>query len=521
MLGDFQQALQDASNGVSCGFTHGRIHERCVKCMLLLCRFETAEQFIKLRVQYMSVEEFQRPSLEWQGFLDMGNRVMHHMDVISQIEALLNDPQDDPCVMARSCIEMLREMQLLLSQVEARSPWGLRVRVNKVCALLLPRPGEADALLLKAWVREALDEAEELVVDMPHDPRPLYWRARCLFLAGHGEAKGRASLAEAEAKPGGHADSAALRESLDLISKEKEAGNAAFLRRDFKVALAHLNRAIDADKLRLDPELSAVLLCNRSAVLHKLGESSHLVDALRDVTHALSLKPTYAKALLRRGLIYMDQERYQSAALAFDEALQLGQLVPADAPGARSWRARAQRWAKKPPPRNWYALLRVPFDASEEDVRRAYKKAALKWHPDKNPDNYQKAERVFKEIQQAFQVLSDPKQRSAFDGCDDEAGHGKMKASHMPFFGANFGSAAGYTQAQVFLPGGGVPQGTQEAQFGPLAQMRSCSFSDNPGKGGASGRFSGWSYQPQGKGAAVAHPGQTVSSFASKVQGKA
>jgi len=67
-----------------------------------------------------------------------------------------------------------------------------------------------------------------------------------------------------------------------------------------------------------------------------------------------------------------------------------------------------------------YRILGVTRDASDADIKKAYRKEALKWHPDKNPDQKERAERRFKEISQAFKVLSDPDERAHFDRYGDE-----------------------------------------------------------------------------------------------------
>ena len=64
--------------------------------------------------------------------------------------------------------------------------------------------------------------------------------------------------------------------------------------------------------------------------------------------------------------------------------------------------------------KNPYELLGVPRDASEDDVRKAYRRLASEHHPDVNPDD-PAAEERFKEIQQAHEVLSDPKKRKEYD----------------------------------------------------------------------------------------------------------
>jgi len=62
-----------------------------------------------------------------------------------------------------------------------------------------------------------------------------------------------------------------------------------------------------------------------------------------------------------------------------------------------------------------YEVLGVSFDASEDDPKKAYRKLALKWHPDKNLDNAEEAKREFQIIQAAYEVLNDPQERAWYD----------------------------------------------------------------------------------------------------------
>ncbi len=67
------------------------------------------------------------------------------------------------------------------------------------------------------------------------------------------------------------------------------------------------------------------------------------------------------------------------------------------------------------PKRDYYEVLGVPKDASDDVIRKAYKKLAIKWHPDKHVDDKKEAEEKFKEISEAYSVLSDPKKKREYD----------------------------------------------------------------------------------------------------------
>src|SRR4029079_19316969 len=64
--------------------------------------------------------------------------------------------------------------------------------------------------------------------------------------------------------------------------------------------------------------------------------------------------------------------------------------------------------------RDYYEVLGVNRDASEEDLKKAYRRLAMKWHTDRNHDN-PKAEEHFKEAKEAYEVLSEPQKRAAYD----------------------------------------------------------------------------------------------------------
>jgi molecular chaperone DnaJ len=105
--------------------------------------------------------------------------------------------------------------------------------------------------------------------------------------------------------------------------------------------------------------------------------------------------------------------------------------------------------------RDYYEVLGVNRDASEEDIKKAYRKLAMKHHPDRNPDN-PKAEELFKEAKEAYEILSDQGKRNAYDqyghaGVDSQAGMGGAGAAGAGFGG--FADAFGDIFGDIF--GGG------------------------------------------------------------------
>jgi DnaJ-class molecular chaperone len=100
--------------------------------------------------------------------------------------------------------------------------------------------------------------------------------------------------------------------------------------------------------------------------------------------------------------------------------------------------------------RDYYDVLGVPKNASDDDIKKAYRKLAMKFHPDRNPDD-PSSEEKFKEAKEAYEMLSDPQKRTSYDnyGHDFQQGNGGFTQNIDPsafheIFNNIFGGRAGF-----------------------------------------------------------------------------
>lgn len=110
---------------------------------------------------------------------------------------------------------------------------------------------------------------------------------------------------------------------------------------------------------------------------------------------------------------------------------------------------------------DYYAVLGLEKGASDDDIKKAFRKLAIKYHPDKNQGNAE-AEEKFKEINEAYQVLSDPEKKARYDqfGTADFNGAGG-------FDGFDFGGMGGFGDIFESIFGGGFGGGGGSRRNGP------------------------------------------------------
>ena len=134
--------------------------------------------------------------------------------------------------------------------------------------------------------------------------------------------------------------------------------------------------------------------------------------------------------------------------------------------------------------RDYYQILGVPKNASEEEIKKAYRKLAMKYHPDRNPGNEKWANEKFKEINEAYGVLGDPQKRRQYDQFGTVGNIGDIFGS--PFTRTTFGDM------MKDFGGAGLGFDFLDDIFGDFLKGRGTSFSFRNSARPGGVRFETW-----------------------------
>jgi DnaJ family protein C protein 7 len=244
---------------------------------------------------------------------------------------------------------------------------------------------------------------------------------------------------------------------LKEIESHKEKANELFKAGKYQ-------EAIDAYTylLELDPKnknFNSTIYANRALCHQKLNNT---MEALKDINKSISLNERYMKAYVRRGNIYMALKMYEEARYDYQK---VKDAEPENKEVVRLLEE-AKKEEKKAKKRDYYQILGVGKEASQDEIRKAYKKLALKWHPDRNNTSEEQkkmAEKTFRDINDAYSVLSDTQKKQQYDMGIDPLN--PEEASGMDGSGMHFPGGNAEDIFKMFFGGGGGGSSSKKYNF--------------------------------------------------------
>lgn len=189
------------------------------------------------------------------------------------------------------------------------------------------------------------------------------------------------------------------------VEKKKQEGNNAFKAGQLVEAKNAYTAALHLDLTNIFT--NSRLLSNRATVSLKQGDND---SALADCDAALEYDPAFVKVKKTRARALGQLKRWDDAVNELKSALE---LAPEDGT-LRKEIKEAELEVKKALRKDYYDILGVDKNASDVDLKKAYRRQALIFHPDKNPDNPDAADK-FKDVGEAYEVLSDSQARARYD----------------------------------------------------------------------------------------------------------
>ncbi|XP_062231256.1 uncharacterized protein LOC133928786 [Phragmites australis] len=461
-LGMMREALQDCLTATSIDPSFLKAKVRAANCQLALGELEDASR------SYTSCLNSNTSGCDPKMFSEASDgleRVKRVADWISQSKELL---QKRTSPEARTALD-------LISNALHISPHSDSLMEMKAEALLMLRRYEEVIQLCQESVNPT--ERNSVFYNANGQPRNFtvsektpcsgrYWRpyliCKSYFLSGKLEEALDLLNKHEQVTPVKESDGSRYQERFSSLSTTirqlyslKAAGNDSFQAGRYSEAVEQYSAALACNSE--SRPFSAVCFCNRAAAYQALGQ---VTDAIADCSLAMVLDTNYPKAISRRATLYEMIRDYGQAA---NDARKLISLLEkkvnksgvspnilnkhSDLKQARARLSSVEDESKKDTPLNLYLILGVEPFCSAADIKKAYRKAALRHHPDKatqflgrneNADDgfwrdvakevHADADHLFKTIGEAYNVLSDPDKRQEYD-CGEDLRNARKRVS--------------------------------------------------------------------------------------------
>ena len=276
---------------------------------------------------------------------------------------------------------------------------------------------------------------------------------------------------------------AKLKRHIDTINNAKIKANTYFKNNNYDQAISEYTKLLE-----FDPEnknFMSIILTNRALCLKKQGKN---MEALKDVDQAIQYNPNYATAYIRRALIYEELKMFDDAKSDLSKAKELDpRNTKID-----GYMNEANQKSEKARNRDYYQILGINRNATQAEIKKAYRKLALKYHPDRNSESEQTkkvAQRKFQDVSDAYSVLSDPKKKEMFDQGTSGAGPAGPAGPEGPYMNMHFSGTDPNEVFKMFFGGNGG-ESFFKTSSGPGGNFK---FFKMGGNGNGNNDFSGFS----------------------------
>ncbi|KAM0008904.1 putative DnaJ domain, tetratricopeptide-like helical domain superfamily [Helianthus debilis subsp. tardiflorus] len=452
--GRMKEALEDCLMAAAIDPNFLKVQVRAAHCYLAMGEIENAKQ------QYMKCLQFRNDNSA------DGKVIAEASEGLEKVQKVLDCIDQCTDLLQRRASEDLESALRLINDALHISTCS-----NKLLQM------KADSLFMLRRYEEVIQILTSDKADTPANSSSRTWRSHLIiksyFYLGR--------LDEALEFINKQESAIPLADTIRELLSHKMAGNEAYKSGKHSEAVEHYTAALSCS-VESRPFVS-VCFCNRAAAYRALGQ---ITDGIADCSLAIALDPNYLKAISRRASLYEMIRDYGQAAKDLQRLVSLltTQVEKGAVSGAldnlscinelkqtQIQLSNVEMESRKGIPLNAYLILGVESTASAADIKKAYRKAALKHHPDKAAqllgrgddgddglwkkiaENVHKdADRLFKMIGEAYAVLSNPSKRSNYD--QDEAKRNEVNR----FTRSNSSRTAADVQNSVFEQSGNVRQ---------------------------------------------------------------
>jgi DnaJ family protein C protein 7 len=244
---------------------------------------------------------------------------------------------------------------------------------------------------------DAQNIAMSLLRNNNQDPEALVLRGRALYAQGENEKAIQHFRSALQCDPD-YKDAIKFLRMVQKLDRMKSDGNTEYKAGRWQAAIDKYSEALEVDPG--NKGINSKLLQNRALCRIQLKDYK---GAIADCERAISLDPSYTKAKKTKANALGQSGDWEGAVRELKELQEQDQQ---DASIAKELR-KAELELKKSKRKDYYKILGVEKDADENQIKKAYRKAAIIHHPDKNAGDEAAADR-FKDVGEAYETLSDP-----------------------------------------------------------------------------------------------------------------